>query len=239
MNFAAEASGFQKFLFKGRAVALQGRVRKPYYQELGAHAVAATYAGSAGQSRSRNEGFALGTDISYGAAYSEVSTDEEDGRYKTSVRSTIENLKMLDGFLTVDKIVARLDSVYDRRLYPKRKEPRILPVECKIESLKVGRQEMKLDGRFAPAFYFGEDEREDFFSGKCDTDSRFYPGFIPDPLIVEGFGTLYFAEWAWVHPGEQCMQHLTMFRFALGSHFGADGGAASTTSDGKGWPPNG
>jgi hypothetical protein len=74
---------------------------------------------------------------------------------------------------------------------------------------------------FAPAFDAREGE----------------PGFIPEPIYVRDFGTIYYAEWTWVHPQERHQQHLTMLRLALGSDTGAAVCFGIGSSDGTGWPP--
>jgi hypothetical protein len=227
----------QKYLFKGSAVALRGRVRKPYYQELGEHAAVSTYAGAAGLSQASSRGFALGTDFQYDAAHSEVSTHERDGVYRTSVRSTITNLRVLNGWLTAEKIVCGLESVYLASMYPQRLYSRILPADCRFEKLRVG--ERDLHPELPPAFHLTEQEREEFLLGKVreEDEKKYYPGFFSPPFHDPEYGTLYFAEWSWVHPGERCAQHLTMLRMALGSNTGSDSDAASGTIDGKGYPP--
>ena len=63
------------------------------------------------------------------------------------------------------------------------------------------------------------------------------PGPIPEPIYVKGLGTIFYAEWTWVHPQERHQQHLTMLRLALGSDTGVALDISTGGSDGTGWPP--
>jgi hypothetical protein len=230
----ARPQRFQKFLFNAACFALDGHIRKPYYQKLGRHVPLESYAGSEVHAIARNEGFAIGRDFMYGAVSSEITARREESVYHTIVQTTVEKLQIRDR-LTVGRLVARLESRYDLRDYPGRKPSRVLPAGSTIEGVMLdGRQ---IDVRLPPAFTLTDDEREAFYAGKYDRDPRFHPGYIPDPVHVDGFGTLWFAEWAWVHPDEQEAQHITMLRLGLGSDYGADADAASVRCDGRGWPP--
>jgi hypothetical protein len=233
-NMIARPQKFEKFLFKAECNALEGSIRKPYYQKLGKHVPLEAYAGSPLRATARSEGFAVGRDITYGNAASEILAEQSDTIHHTVVQTTIEKLTVRDR-LTVGLIVSRLESRYDHREYPARKPSRVLPAGSKIEGVFLDGKEIQV--KLPPAFDLSEDEREAFYRGRFDRDPRFHPGFIPDPVHVEGFGTLWFAEWVWVHPDEHEAQHLTMLRLGLGSDFGGDVRLASTTSDGRGWPP--
>ena len=225
---------FQKFLFKADCFALEGTIRKPYFQKLERHVPLQTYAGSPTRAMARNEGFTIHRDISYGAASSEIVATSDNGTiHRTIVEAKLEKFQVRDR-LTIASMVARLESRYDSRDYPGRRASRILPTGSSISGIELDGK--RIEVRLPPAFELGEGEREAFFSGKFDRDPRFHPGFIPEPVHVEGFGTLYFAEWVWVHPDEREAQNVTMLRLSLGSDFGCDARGASGTSDGSGWP---
>jgi hypothetical protein len=225
---------FQKYLFKGRAAAFRGSIRKPYYQELGSHLEISTYAGSAGRMRCSNRDFSLVGEVAYESASTEIVAEQfDDHIYQTIVTARVENLRIANR-LTVDEVVCRLRSVYDGRDYPMRMAPRISPAGSTIKGLRIDGKEQKLD--LPSAFGPGEKDEDAFFRGQRDSDP-FYPGFIPEPIHVEDFGTIFYAEWVWVHPQERRQQHLTMLRLALGSDFGADIDVGLSDNDGSGWPP--
>ena len=209
----------QKYLYKANAIALRGSIRKPYFQELGDHLAVSTYAGSSGRIECKSEGFAIGEELHYDSARTEIVASEQDGVFITSVTSQVFGLQV-GKRLTVEEVTCRLQSVYDSRLYPEECFPRISPIGSTIRNLRIDGEVQRL--MFAPAFDAREGE----------------PGFIPEPLYVRDFGTIYYAEWTWVHPYEQHQQHLTMLRLALGSDTGAAVCVGNGSSDGYGWPPN-
>ena len=208
----------QKYLYKANAIALRGSIRKPYFQELGDHLAVSTYAGSGGRIECKSEGFAIGEELHYDSARTEIVASEQDGVFITSVPSQVFGLQV-GKRLTVEEVTCRLQSVYDSRLYPERCFPLVLPTGSTIRNLRIDGEVQRL--MFAPAFDAREGE----------------PGFIPEPLYVRDFGTIYYAEWTWVHPQEQHQQHLTMLRLALGSNTGAAVCVGIGGSDGAGWPP--
>jgi hypothetical protein len=143
---------------------------------------------------------------------------QEDGVFTTSVTAQVFGLQVGKRF-TVEEVTCRLQSVYDSRLYPEECFPRISPIGSTIRNLRIDGEVQRL--MFAPAFDAREGE----------------PGFIPEPIYVRDFGTIYYAEWTWVHPQERHQQHLTMLRLALGSDTGAAVCFGIGSSDGTGWPP--
>jgi len=225
----------QKYLFKAHAVALRGSIRKPYYQELGDHLAIATYAGSRGRTECSNRDFAIGEDIAYDFAYTEIVAAQTGANiYQTTVTAQVKGLR-IGKRLTVDEVTCRLRSLYDSRAYPGRCLPRILPVGSTIRNLRIDGQVQEL--RLPPAFSMDEKSQDAFFEGGRDQDNLLQPGFIPEPIRVADFGTIFYAEWTWVHPQERHQQRLTMLRLALGSDFGADVDVSGGDSDGIGWPP--
>ena len=208
----------QKYLYKANATALRGSIRKPYFQELGDHLAVTTYAGAGGRIECRSEGFAIGEELRYDAARTEIVASEQDGVFTTSLISQVFRLQVAKR-LTVEEVTCRLQSVYDSRLYPEQRFPRISPAGSTIRNLRIDGELQRLE--FAPAFEDGYGE----------------PGFIPEPIYVRDFGTIYYAEWTWVHPQEKHQQHLTMLRLALGSGTGAAMCVGNGSSDGYGWPP--
>jgi hypothetical protein len=227
-------NGPAQFLFKASATALSGSIRKPYYQDLGDHAAVSTYAGSAGHATARNDDFILAGDLAYKTVTSEIKAEIDGYIRHTKLETTIEKLNVRNR-VTADLIVCRFVSYYDIRSYPEQKYPRILPVGSRFVGLRVDGE--LFEPELPPAFYLGDSERDEFFSGRNEDDPRFYPGFIPAPLHVPDLGTLFFAEWVWKHPQEQREQYLTMLRMALGSDSGASLLMASGGSDGRGYPP--
>ena len=230
------APRFQKYLFKGRATALKGSIRKPYYQELGNHLDIATYAGSGGRILSANRGFALVTnDITYESATTEIVAGEiSPGVFECTVTSQVMNLKV-GKRLTVGEVTCRLQSVYDSRDYPKRMMARISPAGSVIKDLQIDgkTQELKLPD----AFFHDQQTAAEYLQGRRDQDTIYEPGFIPEPMYVTNFGTIYYAEWTWVHPDERHRQQITMLRLALGSDLGGDVDVSLGGNDGSGWPP--
>jgi hypothetical protein len=208
----------QKYLYKANAIALRGSIRKPYFQELGDHLAVTTYAGAGGRIECRSEGFAIGEELQYDSARTEIIASEQDGVFTTSVTAQVFELQV-GKRLTVEEVTCRLQSVYDSRLYPEQRFPRISPAGSTIRNLRIDGELQRLE--FAPAFEEGRGE----------------PGFIPEPLYVRDFGTIYYAEWTWVHPQEKHQQHLTMLRLALGSGTGGAMCVGIGGSDGAGWPP--
>jgi hypothetical protein len=208
----------QKYLYKANAIALRGSIRKPYFQELGDHLAVSTYAGSGGRIECKSEGFAIGEELHYDSARTEIIASQEDGVFTTSVTAQVFGLQVGKRF-TVEEVTCRLQSVYDSRLYPEECFPRISPIGSTIRNLRIDGEVQRL--MFAPAFDAREGE----------------PGFIPEPIYVRDFGTIYYAEWTWVHPQERHQQHLTMLRLALGSDTGAAVCFGIGSSDGTGWPP--
>jgi hypothetical protein len=209
----------QKYLYKANAIALRGSIRKPYFQELGDHLAVSTYAGAGGRIECKSEGFAIGEELHYDSARTEIVASKQDGVFITSVTSQVFGLQV-GKRLTVEEVTCRLQSVYDSRLYPEKCFPLVLPTGSTIRNLRIDGEVQRL--MFAPAFDAREGE----------------PGFIPEPIYVKDFGTIYYAEWTWVHPYEQHQQHLTMLRLALGSDTGAAVCVGNGSSDGVGWPPN-
>jgi len=224
----------QKYLFKGHAAALQGSIHKPYFQELGDHLAIATYAGSGGRTECTNHDFAVGEDISYKFARTRIEAVTNDGIYQTTVVAHIEGLQ-IGKRLTVDEVICRLHSVYDSRTYPKRCLPRILPAGSTIRNLRIDGEIQKL--HLPPAFDADQRTHDAFFLGERDEDETLQPGPIPEPIYRQGLGTIFYAEWTWVHPQERHQQRLTMLRLALGSQFGAAINVGIGGSDGTGWPP--
>jgi hypothetical protein len=208
----------QKYLYKANAIALRGSIRKPYFQELGDHLAVSTYAGAGGRIECRSEGFAIGEELQYDSARTEIIASEQDGVFTTSLISQVFGLQV-GKRLAVEEVTCRLQSVYDSRLYPEQCFPRISPDGSTIRNLRIDGEIQRLE--FSPAFEDGEGE----------------PGFIPEPIYVRDFGTIYYAEWTWVHPQERHQQHLTMLRLALGSGTGAAMCVGNGSIDGTGWPP--
>jgi hypothetical protein len=224
----------EKYLYKAYAIALRGSIRKPYFQNLGNHLAISTYAGSRGKTECSHHDFAVGEDIRYKVARTRIEAGESKGIYKSTLIAQVEGLQ-IGKRLSVDEVTCSLTSVYDSKNYPKNCLPRILPTGSTIRNLRV-------DGRIQdllmpPAFHAGGETHQSFFRGERDEDSTLQPGPMPEPIHVPDLGTIYYAEWSWVHPNERHQQRLTMLRLALGSDFGGDVDVGVGHSDGTGWPP--
>jgi hypothetical protein len=220
----------QKYLYKAHAIALRGSIRKPYFQELGDHLSVKTYAGSSGRTTCKAEGFRLGDVIQYDTAHTQIDASEQNGIFTTSVTSQVFGLRV-GKRLTVGEVTCRLQSVYNADEYPQNCYPRISPAGSIIRNLEIDGRAQSL--AFPTAFAANQksgDER-----AQSSQDER--PGLIPEAIHVPDLGTIFYAEWAWVHPDEQHQQHLTMLRLALGSDLGAAICVGQACSDGVGWPP--
>ena len=224
----------QKYLYKANAAALRGSIRKPYFQELGDHLAISTYAGSGGRVECRSEGFAVGEELHYDAARTELTASEQDGVYTTSLTAQVFGLQ-IGPRLTVEEVTCRMQSVYDSRGYPATCFPRILPAGSTIRNLRIDGQIQRLE--LPQAFGADQPSCDAFYRGERDQEDTFQPGFIPEPIYVKDFGTIFYAEWTWVHPQEKHQQHLTMLRLALGSDLGAAVCVGVGGTDGVGWPP--
>jgi hypothetical protein len=222
-------------MFRGNAIGLTGRVTKPYQQSLGEHACLRIHADFAECKKCRSGRFALHSDITYDAIYSDIDTEQTGSVYRTVVDAGVENLNIRNRF-TADRIIARMESVYDSNDYSAgRRKSRVLPVGCKFVNVKI-------DGKpYMPRVprVFGLDRHtiDEFFAGKRDDEREFFPAQPGEAVHVDDFGTIYFANWNWVDPVEQDEQRLTMVRLALGSPYGAEIDAGRVDADGSGWPP--
>ncbi len=234
MQQGSSSSGFRRFFFNSQAAALRGRIRKPYFEDLGEHAVVSTFGGSAGRLTNRNEGFAIDKDVSYRVAYSELIARNEGYIWRSIAQATVEGLNIRDR-ITADAVISRLEGVWDSRTYPGPKITRILPTGSKIVNLRVDGEVVQ--PKLPPAFNLDERQMNEFFSGQHDRDPNFFPGAYPEPFYKQGLGTLFFAEWSWVHPQGRDEQRISMIRLALGSDFGMDGEITAITANGRGWPP--
>jgi hypothetical protein len=220
----------QKYLYKAHAIALRGSIRKPYFQELGDHLAVTTYAGSSGRTTCKAEGFRIGDEVQYDTAHTQIIASEQNGIFTTDVTSQVFGLRV-GKRLTVGEVTCRLQSVYDSNAYPQNCFPRISPAGSTIRNLEIDGKPQPLV--FPPAFGRVEQSGDERLQGSQDER----PGFIPESIHVPGLGTIFYAEWTWVHPNEQHQQHLTMLRLALGSDLGGAICVGIGGSDGVGWPP--
>jgi hypothetical protein len=225
----------QKYLFKAYATAVEGSIRKPYYQDVGRHLAIATYAGSSGRTEATNRDFALGQEVSYKFARTSIEAVVNGTLMQTTLEARVEGLQVVGKRLTVDEVVCRLHSVYDSRSYPGRCLPRIIPAGSTIQGLRIDGVLQKLD--LPAAFGTPQQQQDAFLRGEADNDTALQPGPIPEPIYVKGLGTIFYAEWTWVHPQERHQQRLTMLRLALGSDTGVAVDISTGGSDGTGWPP--
>ena len=229
-------TGFQKYVFKATASALSGSVRTPYFQLLGDHAAITTYAGSAGHIMAISRGFALGADISYVEATSEIRAEVEDPIYQMIIRSHIKNLR-IGTRVSVEEVVCRIRARYDRRDFEVRKMPRLSPAGSTIRNLRIDDQIQEI--KLPSAFTMDEQEEDAFLEGKLDDPARFFPDTTPTPFFVAGLGAIFPAEWTWKHPQEKHRQSLCMLRMALGGDPGVMLDVCCCGGDGGGWPPFG
>ena len=236
MNAAGPAKPtIKKFVYKARGIALRGSIRKPFYQELGEHAIVTTHAGAEGHQRAQSENFSIPKYIQYKTASSEVTTEmtgqAPNRLFRTRVSSVVEGLNVLNGRITADRVISVLTSVFDERFYPKEPSPRISPFGSKYENLRIDKKPQQVS--LPPPF---NTDPDDFFNRRTNKDT-ITPNITADPVHLEGLGTVYFAEWVWVHPDEQEQQVLVMLRLALGSFAGMDCDVCMCASDGSGIDP--
>src|SRR5215831_17936308 len=225
----------KKFLFKAQGIALRGSIRKPFYQDLGQHAVVQTFAGSSGNSLSENNNFSLPNFVHYAAAYSrivaEVVGEAPNRQFRTQVTAVVEGLNVLNGRITANRIVSSLTSIFDERLYPKEKVPRITPAGSRFDNLQIDKVLQNVP--LPPAF---SDDPAAFAQAIRDQEPP-NPAILAAPFHKDGLGTVYFAEWVWVHPDERKQQALVMLRLALGSDDGMEADVGLCISDGSGIDP--
>jgi hypothetical protein len=228
----------QKYLYKAHAVALEGSIRKPYFQELGSHLAISTYAGSGGISDCSSQDFVLGNEVTYKTAHTRIEAVMVNGLYQTTVTAQVKGLR-IGKAVACDEVTCILRSVYDPKEYPRRCVPRISPAGSAIKGLYFAGKLRDGELRLPPAFHSTATTPTDaFFTGARDQDLEASPPVKQPPHIYDPqFGTLYYAEWTWVHPQEHHQQRLTMLRLALGCDLGADIDVGVCSSDGVGWPP--
>jgi hypothetical protein len=230
----------KKFVYKSRGIALRGSIRKPFYQDLGRHAVVQTFAGSSGDSQSRNNNFSLPNFVRYASAESEIVADvvgqEPDRLFRTRVTTVVEGLNVLNGRITADRIVSSLSSIFVERLYPKVKAPRITPAGSRFDNLQIDGVLQNVP--LPPAF---SNDPAAFAEGIRDEEPPIpeppIPIILAAPFHKDGLGTVFFAEWVWVHPDERKQQALVMLRLALGSDDGMAADVGLCISDGSGIDP--
>jgi len=229
-------SQIKKFVYKARGIALRGSIRKPFFQELGEHAAVETHAGTSGREHSHSANFSIDRFIRYAAAFSEVNTEmigeKPARRFRTQVLSVVEGLDVLQGRITADRVVSKLTSVFDERFYAQERVPRISPAGSRFDNFRIDGELQDIE--LPPAFTRENDD--DFFNHECGKDV-ISPAILAKPFHKEGLGTVYFAEWVWVHPDEMEQQALVMLRLALGSEDGMDADVAMAFSDGTGIDP--
>ena len=137
MNAAGPAKPtIKKFVYKARGIALRGSIRKPFYQELGEHAIVSTHAGAEGHQRAESENFSIPKSIQYKTASSEVTTEvigqAPNRLFRTRVTSAVEGLDVLNGRITADRIESVLTSVFDERFYPKEPSSANFPLRQQV-----------------------------------------------------------------------------------------------------------
>jgi hypothetical protein len=237
------------FLYHGQAVAARGQITRPVSHTVEGHAHCALADRQAGHPSSQHPGHAIDGILSYGACHSEVKAMPEDsaGFFRTEVRSTVENLKVIgDYLLSADRISMGLVTVYRRQWYdrhtPHAEHVRVLPIDCSLGSLSVNG---RTGNDWLPApFHYTAAQREAYLR---DDD--------PDPAIdaavqaamagsasrfihIPNFGRIYFGEWSTAGtPASQQVPQLTMLRLAMGSPVGGDMQFASGEDGGMPDPP--
>jgi hypothetical protein len=237
------------FLYHGRAVAARGQITRPFPHIVEGHAHCTLADGQAGQPSSQHPGHAIEGILSYGTCHSEIKAmaEDSDGFFRTEVRSTVENLKVVGEFpLSADRISMGLVSVY-RRAWFERQTPhaahaRVLPIDCSLGNLSVNG---RAANHWLPApFHFGAAQREAYLRGDepdpateaavqaamAGSTSRF--------VHIPNFGRIYFGEWSTA--GTAASQHvhrLAMLRLAMGSPVGGEMKFASGEGDGMPDPP--
>jgi hypothetical protein len=237
------------FLYHGQAAAAQGQITRPVSDTIAGHAQCALPDRQAGQPSATHPGYAITGILSYGACHSEINAMEEDsdGFFRTEVRSTVENLRVVGEFpLSADRISMGLVSVYRRQWFD-RQTPyagyaRVLPIDCSLGNLSVNGRAAN-DWLPAP-FRFSAVQREAYLR-EDDPDpateaaiQAAITGSTSRFVKIPNFGSIYFGEWSIA--GTAASQHvyqLTMLRLAMGSPVGGQMKFALGEGDGMPDPP--
>jgi len=239
----------KRFLYHGRAAAAHGEITRPVAHVIDGHAQSALAHDQAGHTSAQHPGHAIAGILSYGPCHSEITALEEDrdGFFRTEVRSTVENLRVLgESPLSADRISMGLVSVYRRgwfdRQLPHAERTRVLPIDCSFSNLSVGGRPAS---SWLPApFHFGAAQREAYLRDD-DPDSATeaavqaaVDGSSSRFVHIPNFGRIYFGEWS---TGEtaasQHIHRLTMLRLAMGSPVGGTLSLATGEGGGKPDPP--
>jgi hypothetical protein len=238
----------QEFLYHGGAAAVEGQITSPGPYTIDGHARCGLPNPRAGRYQGQHGGQTIPGILSYGPCSTEVIAIEEDvdGFFRTEVRATVENLKVLGDFpLSADRITMGLVSVYRRHWYdrgtPHARRVRVLPMDCSLGSLTVNGRPA---GEWLPApFRYSKDRCEAHLRGddpdaSIDDDiQKAIAGSGSRFVQIANFGRIYFGEWGIGTGASQHIHKLTMLRLALGSPVTGTVTVSTGQGDGSPTPP--
>ena len=237
------------FLYHGQVVGVDGQITAPVTHAIDGHARCGLPDRKAGHYQGQHAGHAIAGILSHGACNTEVHAMQPDGHgfYRTEVRATVENVKVLGDFpLAADRITMGLVSVYHPDWYDRRGpyagRARVAPSGCDFGSLTVNGRPAN---EWLPAPFRYPAEKVEAYLQASDPDpaieaeiqkaiaesaSRF--------VVIPNFGRIYFGEWTIVESGGAPHVHrLSMLRLQMGSPVKGHMTFASGEDDGAPDPP--
>lgn len=235
----------KEFIYHGQAVGFEADIWEPGPHKIDGHARCGVTENKAGKSSGEEKPFEIADVIGHGGCSSEViaSPEDNEGFFRTEVRSTLNNLNVENGALLADRITLGMVSVYRRHWFDNGKlhatRARILPVNCSIVNLRVNGK--AVEDRLPAPFHYSMDRCETYLRGDepdpaVEQDIR--QAIIGSPtrlLYVKNFGRIYFGEWMLL-PGANWhpIHQIYMLRLAMGSPQTGTGGGPGGQSDGGG-----
>lgn len=239
----------EKFHYYGKAVGVDGQITRPISHVIDGHGRCGLPDHNPGRPTGRHDGHSVPGILSYDACHTEVHAQDRDadGFYRTEIRATVENLKVLGDFpLSADRITMGMVTVYRRHWYENREPPvltvRVLPVECSLGNLTVNGKPAQ--GYLPAPFFYARQKREAYLTSDQpdpaveaevqktinDSSSRF--------VHIPNFGRIFFGEWTIVSDGTIHPVHrISMLRLGMGSPVAASLTFGSGDGDGSAPPP--
>lgn len=233
------------YQYHGQAVGFEADIWEPGPHKIDGHARCGVPDKKSGRYTSIQEPFEIAGLISHAGCTSEVNAMPEDneGFFRTEVRSTLSKLNIEGSILTADSITLGMVSMYRRQWFDNGKSHatrvRVTPYGCKIENLTVKGIPVK---DFLPApFHYSKDHCEAYLRGDepdaaVETEIRAAITASPARLLyVKNFGRIYFGEWTLL-PSEDWhpIHQIYMLRLAMGSPQTGNGGGPVGQTNGTG-----
>jgi len=235
------------YLYHGQAVGVDGEITEPGPHKIDGHAKCEIPDQKYGQYKGNREAFDIPGLYSHGGCSTTINAAEEtkDGCFRTEVTSTVNNLKVEGGILSIDQITLGIVSVYCRHWYDQdAQRTRVLPFNCKIVNPVVKGEAVTLE--LPPPFLYSDDRRESYLSGAtCDPNvdediRQAILGSASRFLHVPNFGRIFYGEWTlFPSPNWHILHQITMVRLLLGSPQTGGTGNGSGQGGGGSTPPKG